>query len=314
MCESSRLKYMFGAWQYDIMTSGPTNKELPGHLSHGAFPVLILGRYLSGSINCEEHLLLILDSGKNDFDVDGGCTAEAQHQASTKHENYIEVSHSFNGHPRKTGMTKQNACCSYREPTIHQNSKWLCLFQRQREREREAESFYWPASVNAFGAVPAASSEIETSIASSASSPASTSLTRNATQHEGLFVGRARQENTIQQCCIRTTGSFLSISTAHAHLHSDLYRLRLNIWTLTSSIFSHWSCATLSWGNLQLLGALLWRFASSQNPVSEIDVQQSFTVTDSPPSVVKHWSLVWDGCITSSVVQSSTHSSANGDI
>jgi len=63
----------------------------------------------------------------------------------------------------------------------------------QRERERGRESFYWPASVNALGAVPAGSSEIETSIASSASSPASTSLTSNATQHAGLFVARAKQ-------------------------------------------------------------------------------------------------------------------------
>ena len=287
------------------MTSGPTKNELPGHLSH-AFPVLILSPYLSGSIDCEEHLLLILDSGKNDFESpkEPSCRwcrwrLHCKGAASSVHTaweflefyDFIELFYCFNYQPRKIGMTKRNACCSYREPTIRQNSKWLYLFHRERERGRE--SFYWPASVNALGAVPAGSSEIETSIASSASSPASTSLTSNATQHAGLFIARAKQHQNYNSVASELLDhSFASQPLVFTSGIGTFTVACLNIWTLTGSIFSHWSCATLIWGNLQLLGALFWLFAS-QDPV--------FTVTDSPPCVVKHWSLVWDGCITSSV-------------
>ena len=133
------------------MTSGPTKNELPGHLSH-AFPVLILSPYLSGSIDCEEHLLLILDSGKNDFESpkEPSCRwcrwrLHCKGAASSVHTaweflefyDFIELFYCFNYQPRKIGMTKRNACCSYREPTIRQNSKWLYLFHRERERGRE---------------------------------------------------------------------------------------------------------------------------------------------------------------------------------
>ena len=157
-----------------------------------------------------------------------------------------------------------------------------------------------------WASAPAGSSEIETSIASSASSPASTSLTSNATQHAALFVARAKQHQNYNSVASELLDhSFASQPLVFTSGIGTFTVACLNIWTLTGSIFSHWSCATLIWGNLQLLGALFWLFAS-QDPV--------FTVTDSPPCVVKHWSLVWDGCITSSVVQSSTHSSARGDL